>query len=152
MSRYRSDPRVVLHDDGTATLPDVPGGTDDDWLVEHGRRGGFVVRNDERGGQGHLTDEGDRHRRRHKVFATRDEAIAYVLGEPRASAYDADPRVRPHPDGSWMVFSSDSRTEHVVRRCGDVWNAFDADGYPLPAASGKATKDEAIRALIGNPR
>jgi hypothetical protein len=82
VSRYRNDPRVVLHDDGTAMPPDVPGGKNGDWLVERGQRGGFVVRNDERGGQGHVTDEGDRYRRRHKVFATRDEAIAYVIGEP----------------------------------------------------------------------
>jgi hypothetical protein len=40
----------------------------------------------------------------------------------------------------------------VVLRYGDAWNAFDADGYLLPAASGRATKDDAIRALIGDPQ
>jgi hypothetical protein len=33
MSEYEGDPRVVLHDDGTATLPDRPGGTDGDWFI-----------------------------------------------------------------------------------------------------------------------
>jgi hypothetical protein len=82
-SRYRNDDRGVLHDDGTATLPDLPGGSDGDWLIEHHESGGFVLRNSERGGQGYLTDEGDRYHQRPKVFDSRDEAIGYVIGEPR---------------------------------------------------------------------
>jgi hypothetical protein len=50
------------------------------------------------------------------------------------------------------VFSSGHSTEYVVLRRGHLWDAFDANGYPLPAASGKATKDDATRALIGDPR
>jgi hypothetical protein len=67
-STYSNDDRVVLHDDGTATLPDVPGGTDGNWLIEHGTHGGFLLRND--GGQGYVTDDGDRYHRRPKVFDT----------------------------------------------------------------------------------
>jgi hypothetical protein len=82
-SGYINDDRVVLHNDGTATLPDLPGGTDGDWRVEHATHGGFVLRNDERGGQGYVTGEGDRYNQRPKVFDSRDDAIAYVIGEPR---------------------------------------------------------------------
>lgn len=83
MSRYANDPRVVLHADGTATIPD-PGGydgpPDGDWLVEPGTYGGFTLRND--GDQGYVTDEGDRYNQRHKVFDTVDDAIEYALGAP----------------------------------------------------------------------
>jgi hypothetical protein len=87
VSRYRNDSRVVLHDDGTAALPDpadYPGEPSGDWVVEHADagNGGFVLRN-EGGDQGYVTDEGDRYNRRRKVFDTRDDAIAYVIGEPR---------------------------------------------------------------------
>jgi hypothetical protein len=69
------------------------------------------------------------------------------------SAYANDHRVQPHPDdGSWMVFSSDYRTEWwVIQNCCG-WDAYDADGSPIPAASGKPSRDEAIRVLIGDPR
>jgi hypothetical protein len=83
-SAYLDDPRVVLHDDGTATIPDpggYPGEPSGDWLVEHGPYGGFVLRNDG-GGQGYVTDEGDRYHQRPKVFDTCDAAIAYVIGAP----------------------------------------------------------------------
>jgi hypothetical protein len=51
-----------------------------------------------------------------------------------------------------MVFSSDYRTEWwVIQNCCG-WDAYDADGSPIPAASGKPSRDEAIRVLIGDPR
>jgi hypothetical protein len=81
VSKYFSDPGVVLHDDGTATIPDLPGGTTGAWLVEHSGHGGFVLRNG--GDQGYVTDEGDRYNQRRKVFDTRDDAIAYVIGDPQ---------------------------------------------------------------------
>jgi hypothetical protein len=80
-SAYTDDRRVVLHDDGTATIPDPPGSNCGDWLVQHGPHGGFVLRNDG-GGQGYVTDEGDRYHQHPKVFDTVDDAIAYVIGDP----------------------------------------------------------------------
>ncbi len=85
MSRYRNDSRVVLHDDGTAILPDsrdYEGEPSGHWVVEHAGHGGFMLRN-EGGGQGYVTDEGDRYNQRPKVFDTCDDAIGYVIGEPQ---------------------------------------------------------------------
>jgi hypothetical protein len=81
MSKYANDPRVVLHADGTATIPASPGYKHEgDWLVEH-TPGGFVVRNDG-GDQGYATDGGDRYNQRPKVFDTADEAVFHVIGDP----------------------------------------------------------------------
>lgn len=80
MSRYSNDTRVVLHPDGTATLPDEPGGKDGDWLVEHANGGGFTVRNT--GDQGYVTEEGDRYNQWIKVFADCDAALAHMIGDP----------------------------------------------------------------------
>jgi hypothetical protein len=69
------------------------------------------------------------------------------------SAYDGDPRVKRHPDGSWMVFSSDYRTEwFVVGPVGGKFHAFDANGFEVSGAGGKPSLDDAIAALIGEPK
>lgn len=86
VSRYTSDPRVVLGDDGGAVLPDpggYPGPPSGDWHVQAATGGGYTLRNDG-GDQGYVTDEGDRYHQRPKVFDTTDDAIAYVIGEPAA--------------------------------------------------------------------
>jgi hypothetical protein len=92
MSKYSNDPRVVLHADGTATLPD-PGGYDGepsgDWEVRRGG-GGFEVHNvpnaQGRGGdQGFVYDDGAWYASRSwvpVVFASVDEAIEHVIGDP----------------------------------------------------------------------
>jgi hypothetical protein len=69
---YEHDGRVVLHDDGTATVTVVGG---DDWTVAHRSAGGFVARK-VRGGHV-LAVRWDSPRPR--VFETCDEAIAELL-------------------------------------------------------------------------
>lgn len=70
------------------------------------------------------------------------------------SAYANDRRVKQHPDGSWMVFDHDDDwTEYNVFRGGDgLWHGADSHGRLIPKASGMATMDQAIHALIGDPR
>jgi hypothetical protein len=67
------------------------------------------------------------------------------------SAYDNDHRVQRHWDGSWIVFGDDAEFA-VYQRPDGPWNSFDADGRPLAAASGMASMDDAIRALVGEPQ
>jgi hypothetical protein len=92
MSRYDNDERAVLHDDGTAIIPD-PGGYDGppsgDWLVKHSSTGEGLELHNDGGEQGYVYDEGAWYASRSrvpKVFDTADAAIAYVIGAPR----DAD--------------------------------------------------------------
>jgi hypothetical protein len=84
VSKYSNDPRVVLHDDGSAVLPDpgdYNGPRSGDWHVEQTKHGGYTLRN-QGGDQHYVTDEGDRYSRRPKVFDSADEAIAHVIGDP----------------------------------------------------------------------
>ena len=89
------------------------------------------------------------------------------------SAYDDDPRVNPGPGGIWLV-DSDERIGSFtwcVIHSGRSWDAYrpvDADESErrwksgevdcppavevVTAASGKASADEVIYALIGDPR
>lgn len=67
------------------------------------------------------------------------------------SEYDDDPRVRPHPDGTWIVFSAPG-VERNLTKVGNRWHAFDADGLPLADVEPNAELDVVIRALIGEPR
>lgn len=66
-------------------------------------------------------------------------------------AYDDDPRVRPHPDGTWMVFPSPG-VELNVGKSGGRWYANDADGLPVAGIKSDTDLDVVLRALIGEPR
>lgn len=76
-SAYFNDQRVLYNADETVTVPGQPG--EGDWHIEP-VDGGWTVRND--GDQGYVTDEGDKWNRRHKVFATLDGALFYMIGDP----------------------------------------------------------------------
>jgi hypothetical protein len=81
VSAYVNDPRVVLRGDGTAIVPAMPGFEHEgDWEV-YSVANGCAVRNT--ADQGYVTDEGDRYNQRPKVFATCDDAIAAIIGEPQ---------------------------------------------------------------------
>jgi hypothetical protein len=67
------------------------------------------------------------------------------------SAYAHDRRVQKNPD-TWMVFSSDYTTGYCVREQCCAFDSFDAYGNLIPAASNRPTLDDAVRALIGDPR
>lgn len=70
------------------------------------------------------------------------------------STYDNDPRVTPNPDGkSWRVFDG-YNLWWTVLQCKDrgLWYATVEYGAVSPNGHGKATRDETIHALIGDPR
>lgn len=78
MSRYSSDSRVVLNADGSARISEgAPG--EGDWHVQPGDAGGWVVTNPIQGG----IFEGANWLR---VFPTRDDGIAAVIGPAQVSA------------------------------------------------------------------
>jgi hypothetical protein len=68
------------------------------------------------------------------------------------SEYDDDPRVRAHPDGTWMVFPAPGVELNVAKGRDDRWYASDAEGFPLADVAPAADRDVVIRALIGEPR
>lgn len=82
------------------------------------------------------------------VGADRHRMAGGVMG-----AYDNDPRVTvENYDGSSVTVTNHGATWGLVlsdRR--HVWDVY-MDGELVPAASGIATMDDAIRALIGDPR
>ncbi len=73
-SVYSSDPRVRVNSDGSYTLPDP---IDGDWQIRNNGHGWTAEGVDQA-----LTDPGDRYNRRLQTFATADEAIAAIIGEP----------------------------------------------------------------------
>lgn len=80
MSVYDKDLRVQLHADGTATLPDGPGGLAGDWQVFE-RDSVWMARNE---GQGFLKSRFNADYP--ATYRSRDEAISALIGEPQVSA------------------------------------------------------------------
>lgn len=75
-----SSVEIVYHDDGTATLPDRPGGTAGDWHVHETRDGVWTADNEV---QGFLRSRVNGAFR--ATFHTRDEVLA-ALGVPQVTA------------------------------------------------------------------
>jgi len=79
-SRYAGDPRVT-RDGGGYRLPSDDG---DDWRIRRARRPGTGWTATSEHGQA-VTDPGDRYNRRLEAFATADDAIGYIIGEPEGT-------------------------------------------------------------------
>lgn len=80
-SLYDTDSRVEVRGDGTAVIHAAEGyESEGAWEIER-LHDGFTVRNT--GDQGIMTDPGDRYNQRPRVFATADEAIHAVIGDPQ---------------------------------------------------------------------
>jgi hypothetical protein len=82
-SKYAGDRRVYLLLGGTAIIPTAEGHeSEGDWHIvpPEDSSTGFVVENDV---QGPITEGGDKYNQRRKVFATLDEAIYAVIGDPQ---------------------------------------------------------------------
>lgn len=77
---YANDPRVV-RDEGKRGYR-IPSDDGDDWHIQRPTYGGggFTALSD----QGQVAmDPTDRHCRRLQIFATADEGIGYILGDPQ---------------------------------------------------------------------
>lgn len=62
------------------------------------------------------------------------------------SAYDNDPRVTSHDDGSFTVVA----TRRIKPLAGQTWEIVPVEGWGTPDIHEDA--DEAVRSLIGNPQ
>lgn len=76
MSAYANDPRVVDNQNSTFT---IPGPVSGDWTIEPYGNGHIAVS----AIGGPIKDPGDRYNQRPQLFASADDAIAAVIGEPQ---------------------------------------------------------------------
>ncbi len=76
MSRYANDARAVLHPDGTATVPGSASGNG--WTVRHLPRGWVGIHN---AVDVDLTDDATVDRLELRVFGSRDDVIAWLVGD-----------------------------------------------------------------------